>query len=141
MMRCTLCIALLVHRALADDAAHSAATVARFRSDAACAVVAGDPSPSRCCPSYALAASAYRYHTGVGAETEGWVKQLFVGVILYHVRFRTIELAAGRPHAQVLNMTWHGMLTSLPERNAMLMELLRIRPLVAQMAKVCLVRF
>ena len=73
-MRCTLCIALLVHRALADDAAYSAATVARFRSDAACAVVAGDPSPSRCCPSYALAASDVR--GGVANFDALWIEAI-----------------------------------------------------------------
>ncbi|KAH8046600.1 hypothetical protein JL720_16324 [Aureococcus anophagefferens] len=73
-MRCTLWIALLIHRALADDAAYSDATVARFRSDAACAVVAGDPSPSRCCPSYALAASDVR--GGVANFDALWIEAI-----------------------------------------------------------------
>ena len=65
---------MLIHRALADDAAYSAATVARFRSDAACAVVAGDPSPSRCCPSYALAASDVR--GGVANFDALWIEAI-----------------------------------------------------------------
>ena len=73
-MRCTLWIALLIHRALADDAAYSAATVERFRGDPACAVVAGDPSPSRCCPSYALAASDVR--GGVANFDALWIEAI-----------------------------------------------------------------
>ena len=84
---------------------------------------------------YALAASAYRYHVGLGAEKEAWLTRVPAREVVAGEARDSLSFAAGRDWGVLEAHSWHEVLASVPERNGLLLEALRARRAVAQMAR------